>query len=178
MKLSLTIVTLATLLLSAFVQAQKKTPGLRRGLKAGNNGADNYFALVSAAQEDTGCISSALGDVIATVRDNLFCIKFPSYVGLSGPELVSHVHGPAAVGETGPVIFTMDTSADKTQCFELTKDQIIDLDDELWYITIHSSEMYHNGAIRGQILPLLSNVDLISKQLRQTAEAVTEARII
>ena len=176
MKFSFTIATLALTLLSAFVQAKKKTPALRRGLKAENNKADNYFALVSAAQEDARSISSARGDVIATVRDDLFCIKF-SYNGLSGPEIFSHIHGPAAAGETGPVIFSMDTSTQKTQCFEVTKDQMKDLDDELWYITIHSSGMYHYGAIRGQILPLLSNVDEVVKQLRQTAKAVPEARI-
>jgi hypothetical protein len=190
MKLSsLTIATLATTLLSAFlVQAKNQTPALRRGLKgANNNGADNYFALVSAAQQeqeqeqDAGCIFSALlGNAVATVRDNLFCIKF-SYAGLSsgGLDLFSHIHGPAAAGETGPIMFFMDTSSDKTQCFELTKQQMKeDLDDGLWYFDIHS-EMCPNGAIRGQILPLLSNVDHIVKQLRQVpAEAVTEARTI
>ena len=112
------------------------------------------------------------------MRDDIFCVKF-SYAGLSsgGPDIISHIHGPAADGETGPVIFTMDTSTEKMQCFELTKNQMKDLDDELWYITIHSSEMWPNGLIRGQILPLLSNVDHIVKHLRQRSEAVAEARI-
>jgi hypothetical protein len=180
MKLSLNIATLATLLLlAAFAQAKEKTPALRRGLKDRNNGADNYFALVtSVAQEDTGCMSSTLGSVVATVRDAIFCVKF-SYAGMSsgGPaDIFSHIHGPAADGETGPVIFTMDTSTDKMQCFELTKYQMKDLDDELWYFDVHS-EMCPNDESRGQILPLLSNVDHIVKQLRQTDEAVTEARI-
>jgi hypothetical protein len=113
------------------------------------------------------------------VRDNLFCIKF-SYTGWSSgsPDLFSHIHGPAAAGRTGPIIFFMDTNTDKKQCFELTKDQMKeDLYDELWYFDIHS-KVCANGAIRGQILPLLSNVDHIAKQLRQPpAEAVTEARM-
>jgi hypothetical protein len=176
MKLSLTITTLATLLLSAFVQAEKKTPALRRGLKAGgNNGADSYFALISAAQEAPGCNTSARGNVVATVREDLFCLKF-SYSGvLSGPELFWRVHGPAAVGETGPVIFTMDTSIQNTQCFELTKDLRKDLDSELWYVNVHSDMC--PDVLRGQILPLVPNVDTIVKQLRQTADAVIETRI-
>jgi hypothetical protein len=94
-----------------------------------------------------------------------------------GPGLFSHIHGPAAGGETGPVIFAMDTNTEKTQWFELTEDQMKDLDDELCYFDIHS-EMCPSGAIRGQILPLLNNADHIVKQLTQTqAEAVTEARI-
>jgi hypothetical protein len=174
MKLSLNIAILATLLVSAFAQqAKKKTPTLRRGLKGGNSGANTYFALVSVTQEDTGSIFSAPhGNVVATVRDDLFCIKF-SYVGLSSgsPDLFSHIHGPAATGETGPIIFFMNTSSEKTQCFEMTKNQMKDLDDELWSFDVHS-EMYPDGAIRGQILPLLRNVDHIVKQLRQTAAAV------
>jgi hypothetical protein len=178
MKLSLTITTFAILLLSAVVQAEKKTtPALRRGLK---NRADNYFALISSAdQEVPACMSSALssGNVVATVRDDLFCIKL-SYDGLSSPELFSHVHGPAAVGETGPVIFTIQTSNGKTQCFELTKDQKEDLDDELWYFNIHS-EKCPGSPIRGQILPLVSNVGTIVQQLRQKqpAEPVSKALI-
>ena len=174
MKLSLTIAAIAILLLSAVVQAKKKTTALRRGL-GGTNGGENYFALITAAQEATGCMSSALGNVIATVRDDIFCIKL-SYDGLSGPDLFSHVHGPAAVGDTGPVIFTINTSIEKMQCFELTKDQMKALEDELWYVNIHS-EMCPNGTIRGQLLPLLSNVRYIANQLKQTAKAVTEAHI-
>jgi hypothetical protein len=178
MKLSLTIATIATLLLlllPAFLQAKEKTTALRRGLKGGTNGGDNYFAVISVDQKVTGCMPSALGSVIATVRDDTFCIKL-SDDGLSGQELFSHVHGPAAVGDTGPVIFTINTSTAKMQCFELTKDQMKALDDELWYVNIHS-EMCPNGTIRGQLLPLLSNVRYIVKQLRQTAEAVPEVHI-
>jgi hypothetical protein len=170
MKLSLNIATLATLLLlSAFAQAKEKTPALRRGLKDGNTGADDYFALVtSVLQEGTGCLASTLGSLAATVRDDIFCVKF-SYDGLrsGGPaDIFSHIHGPATDGETGPVIFTMDTSTDKMQCFELTKNQIKDLNDELWYFGVHS-EMCPNGECRGQILPLLSDVGHIVRQLRQ-----------
>jgi hypothetical protein len=180
MKLSLIIVTFSSLLLSAVVHANKETSSLRRGLKSGNkNGADNYFALISNTEKEVpACMSSALGNVIAMVRDDLFCIRL-SFDGLSGPELFSHVHGPAAVGEPGPAIFTIDTTSTKTQCFELTKDQMRDLDDELWYFNIHS-EKCPNGAIRSQILPLESNVGTIVKNLRQNppAEAASEGLLL
>jgi hypothetical protein len=150
MKLSLTIATLSALLLSGSVQAKKKISA-RRGLKGGG-GSDTYFALISAAQEVPECMSSAIGNAVATVQDDQFCIKL-SYVGLSGPELSSHVHGPAAVGEAGPVIFTLLPSTQKTQCFDLNKEMKDDLDDELWYFNVHSA-MCEGGEIRGQILPL------------------------
>jgi hypothetical protein len=150
MKLSLTIATLATFLLSTSVQAKKET-STHRGLKGGG-GPDTYFALISAAQEVPGCMSSALGNAVATVEGDQFCIKL-SYDGLSGPELFSHVHGPAAIGETGPVVFTMALTTQKTQCFTLTKDNKKNLEDEEYYFNIHS-EMCPGGEIRGQILPL------------------------
>jgi hypothetical protein len=151
MKLSLTIPTLAILLLSASVQAKKMKKSSRSRGKGG--GPDTYFALISAAQAEPGCMSSALGNAIATVQDDEFCIKL-SYDGLSGPELFSHVHGPAAIGETGPVIFTLDAPTQKMQCFDLTSEEDYDdLDDGLWYFNIHS-EKCPSGEIRGQILPL------------------------
>jgi hypothetical protein len=172
MKLSLTIITSAILLHSAVAQVEERTtpaPALRGGLK---NGADNYFALISSAdQEVPACMSSALGssNVVAMVRDNLFCVNL-SYDGLSGLELISQVHGPVAIGESGPVIFTIHSSTEKTKCFELNKDQKKDLDDELWYFNIHS-EKCPNDAISGQILPLVSNVGTMVQHLRQKTPA-------
>jgi hypothetical protein len=150
MKLSLNIAALATLLLSTSVQGKKETSA-QRGLKGGRNrGPDTYFSLLSAAQEVPGCTSSALGNAVATVDGDQFCIRL-SYDGLSGPELFSHVHGPAAIGETGPVVFTMDMSTQKTQCFTLSEDNMNAIENELYYFNVHS-EMCPGGEIRGQIL--------------------------
>jgi hypothetical protein len=187
MKLFFIIATLATLLFSVVVHAKDgTTPALR-----GNKRDDNYFALITSAgtqaeREIPGCVPSALsaGNVVAMVRDDRFCIKL-SYdqVSTSRPELFSHtLHGPAATGETGPVIFTMDATSTQMQCFELTADQKRDLDDELWYIHIHS-QLCLKDDIRGQILPLISNVGTIVQQLRQnsppaeTASVTEQARI-
>jgi hypothetical protein len=129
---------------TAVLQAKKETSSLRGGLKSKNNGADNYFAFISSADPEVpACMSSALGgsNAIAMVRENRFCIKL-SYDGLSGQELISQVHGPAAVGETGPAIFAMRTSTEKMQCFDVTKDQKKDLDDELWYFNVHSEKCH------------------------------------
>jgi hypothetical protein len=151
MKLFLTMATLATLLLSASVQA-KKMKSIRSGGKGG--GPDTYIALLSAAQALPGCTSSALGNAIVTVQDDEFCIKL-SYSGLSASETKAHVHGPAAVGDSGPLIFALDTpSTQKMQCFDLTSEEDYDdLDDGLWYFNVHSAEC-PDGEIRGQILPL------------------------
>jgi hypothetical protein len=171
MKLILTVTTLAALLFSASVQAAENTAvrGLKMGRRGGKRGGmkmmsskrnggmmgsktETYYSVISAAQEVPGCTSSALGNAVATVQDDNFCIRL-SYDGLSGPELFSHVHGPAAIGETGPVIFTMVLSTQKIQCFTLTEDNKKNLEDELYYFNIHS-DMCPGGEIRGQILPL------------------------
>jgi hypothetical protein len=172
MKLALTLTALSTLLLSSYVQAAENT-GVR-GLKYGNIGgggnkgggtkrkgggmkggrgskAKTYFAVINAAQEVPLCSSSALGNAVASVKDSKFCIAL-SYDGLSGLELFSHVHGPASIGEAGPVIFTLDLSTQKTQCFDITDEETEKLDDKLWYFNIHS-ERCPSGEIRGQILP-------------------------
>jgi hypothetical protein len=101
-----------------------------RGLKGG--GPETHFALISAAQEVPGCTSSALDNAVATVEGDQFCIKLSSD-GMSGPELFAHVHGPAAIGETSPVDFTMALSTQKTQCFTLTKDKKKPTENELYY---------------------------------------------
>jgi hypothetical protein len=172
MKLTLTLAILSPFLLSSYVQAAENT-GVR-GLKVGNGGggggggmkkgaamgmngggmgskAKTYFSVINAAQEVPLCSSSALGNAVATVEDGRFCIAL-SYSGLSGPELFSHVHGMAAIGEAGPVIITLDTGTQKTQCFDITDEGVDDLDAKLWYFNIHS-EMCPSGEIRGQILP-------------------------
>jgi hypothetical protein len=168
MKLSLIVTTLSSLLLSAVVHAERYISSLRGGLKGGN-----YFALIGTVpdEEISRCMASALGKVVAMVRNDRFCIKLSSSDDLGNQELFSHaVHGPAAVGESGPVIFTINTSTDKTQCFDLTKDQMRDLDDELWYFNIHSEKRPHS-AVRGQILPLASNVGTIVQHLRKIPAA-------
>jgi hypothetical protein len=177
MKLTLTLAILSTLLLSSGVQAAENTGvrglnvgnmgggnggdggggGMKKGAAMGMNGggmgskAKTYFSVINAAQEVPLCSSSALGNAVATVEDGRFCIAL-SYNGLSGTELFSHVHGPAAIGEAGPVIIPLNTGTQKTQCFDITDEGVDDLDDKLWYFNIHS-EMCPSGEIRGQILP-------------------------
>ena len=91
-------------------------------------------------------MASALDNAFEMVRDDRFCINaFDD--GLSSLVRFSHaIQGSATVGETGPVVFTIDTTGtEKMQCFEMTAGQTKDLDDELWYFSIHN-EMY-NGCI-------------------------------
>jgi hypothetical protein len=113
---------------------------------------DVYFSLISAAQEVAGCMSQASGNALATLNPTSceLCIKL-SYSGLSGPELLSHIHGPAKIGEHAGVLSPLSLDPVKTDCFTLDSEQIKYLEAGHLYFKIHS-EMCPSGEIRGQIL--------------------------
>jgi hypothetical protein len=120
------------------------------GLMAG--GSKTYFALLSGAQENPDpCMSAALGNALVTLDGFELCIKL-SYSGLSGPEIYSHIHGPAPIGmNAGPAIFVLGTDTVKAECFTLDDDQVGYVEDGLLYFNVHS-EMCPSGEIRGQII--------------------------
>ena len=76
-----------------------------------------------------------------------------SYSGLTGPELMAHFHGPAAVGANAGVVVPVDA---KAASFEgkatLTEAQAADLVAGKWYFNVHT-EMNKGGEIRGQLAP-------------------------
>jgi hypothetical protein len=115
---------LATLLLSTSVQAREEdnsTPQAQRG----EQGPDTYFALISAAQSAR---MHVLLSVMPLQRRVTSSVSKLSYDGLSGPELFSHVHGPAAIGETG--LSSRWTSQLRRRFYADHQDQKKDLDDE------------------------------------------------
>ncbi|MGB7159168.1 MAG: DUF1800 family protein [Tepidisphaeraceae bacterium] len=84
-------------------------------------------------------------------------IRF-SYSNLTGPITQHHVHGPAAVGQSGGIIFDFDTATPEADgSFRwvfgdtvYTAEQIAGfIEQGLTYINLHTS-VYPNGEIRGQ----------------------------
>ncbi|GKY90933.1 hypothetical protein MPSEU_000066100 [Mayamaea pseudoterrestris] len=117
-----------------------------------------YFTSVMNGAQ-SGCYKSeALGNAVATLSGSRFCINL-SYIGLSSPELYSHIHGPATVGisNTADVLYTLSTGAVKTpakgDCFQITESEKKDLMKGLWYFNVHTKQC-PNGEIRGQIFPV------------------------
>ena len=81
------------------------------------------FSHLNSAQSVITCsASTALGSALLTYENMNLCIHL-TYSGLSGDEIVSHIHGPAMVGEEGDVIFTLSNSATKVECFNLDSTQ-------------------------------------------------------
>jgi hypothetical protein len=108
-----------------------------------------YFSVLSAAQEPNGCESTALRNAVATFFEDQLCVAV-SYSGLSGPELFSHIHGPAPIGEENAVLFTLSTGTIKNDCFTLDHALERQLKKGLLYFRVHS-EQCPGGEIRGQI---------------------------
>jgi CHRD domain len=112
---------------------------------------------LNTAQENPTCIATAAtGNAIATYdrSTNSFCYSL-SYVGLSVlPEKFSHIHGPAAIGANGSIIFTLPTASNKNGCVTMTEEQEGWLLDNLLYFNVHSTVLCPMGELRGQIIKI------------------------
>ena len=69
-------------------------------------------------------------------------------------DVVAHIHGPAAPGAIGPVIFTLQNNLGlfnwKAVLGTLDDQQLRDLNCGLWYVDIHTLQ-YPQGEVRGWI---------------------------
>lgn len=109
------------------------------------------FSHLNSAQSVTTCsVPSALGNALLTYENMNLCIHL-TYSGLSGNEVVSHIHGPAMVGEDGDVLFTLTNNATKVECFTLDSTQENFLINQKLYFNVHT-DACPSGEIRGQIL--------------------------
>nr|MCU0240036.1 CHRD domain-containing protein [Pyrinomonadaceae bacterium] len=121
--------------------------------------ADVYFTgNLNAAQEVPPNASTATGFGRVTLNNAETQITVSVYYsGLTSPGVsVGHIHGPAAVGSNGPVIFNLNPTAGVTSgsvvnaTFAVTPTQVADLKAGLWYFNIHTTTN-SGGEIRGQI---------------------------
>lgn len=116
-------------------------------------------ASIDAAQAGGGSrTGSGSGTfTLDTTADTLtFDITFS---GLSGTEIVAHIHGPAPPGVGAGILYDLPVGSPKLGTINLVDlpgpytvaDQKADLLTGLWYVNIHSTT-FPGGEIRGQML--------------------------
>jgi CSLREA domain-containing protein len=118
-------------------------------------GANNSL---SGAQEVPANASPGTGSVTASLNagQTTLSVVF-NWTGLTAPANASHIHGPAAAGANGGVVFGFSgfptaTSGSHSQSFPISPAQVSDFLAGLYYINIHTSA-FPGGEIRAQLTP-------------------------
>lgn len=118
----------------------------------------SFKVALSGAQEVPGVETGGTGSADITYDPTTRKISWSiTYSGLSSPVTMAHIHGPAALGKTGPVAIwlsvqgvppTNPITGDAT----LTPQQASELAAGQLYLNVHTRS-HPAGEIRGQIVP-------------------------
>ncbi|MBM4255668.1 MAG: CHRD domain-containing protein [Deltaproteobacteria bacterium] len=117
--------------------------------------ATDFTSNLNAGQEVPAGSSNGMGVAYLNIdgQDRL-CVAL-TVQDLEGQIVAAHIHGPAAPGVNGPVIFDLKPNGSPINiCVgPPTADQLRELRRGLWYLNVHTSEAAA-GEIRGQIMPV------------------------
>jgi hypothetical protein len=116
-----------------------------------------FVATLTGSQQVPPNLSPAFGNGSVLLNDAQTMITVDlSWTGLTVPAANALIHGPAAPGFNGPVVFSLSGVPAATsghiqeQVFAITAAQVSSLDAGLFYFNIHDST-FPGGEIRGQI---------------------------
>jgi aldose sugar dehydrogenase len=130
-----------------------------------------FVASLNGAQETPANNSTATGSATLLLSPDEKTARVSlNFTGLSSAQTAAHIHGPAAPGVSGPVIFPLPNGTVNDFEIDLLPSQVTDLKNGLWYVNVHSNN-FMNGEIRGQLLSLPS---ASSVQFAATKYVVTE----
>jgi hypothetical protein len=108
---------------------------------------------LTGAQQTPPFFTNASGSgALTLVTDETQVTVEMSFSNLSGSQTAAHIHGPAPVGATAPVLFDLGTGQITNATFAVTPAQVAQLKAGLLYFDVHTAN-FPNGEIRGQILP-------------------------
>jgi len=114
--------------------------------------ADDYEATLDGPQAVPPSSSTATGSATLTLDASNVLHYNITFQGLQGTEIAAHIHGPGDYGQDADVVTFLPLGSPKIGTYgPLLPYEITDLNNELWYINIHST-LFNNGEIRGQIL--------------------------
>jgi uncharacterized repeat protein (TIGR01451 family) len=109
-----------------------------------------FVANLNGAQEVPPNASTATGTATVLLSpDELSARVSLNFGGLSSPETVAHIHGPAAAGVTGPVLFPLPQGEFTDFEVQLSATEVQNLKNGLLYVDVHSTN-FVPGEIRGQ----------------------------
>jgi hypothetical protein len=137
-------------------------------------------ASLSGAQVVPPTTSAATGSGSFTYDTSSNQLMFTvSVFNLQGTETALHIHGPAAAGASGPIVFTLPLGSPAFGTLALTPAQGADLLAGLWYVDVHTSA-FPNGEIRGQITPapLASAIEPSSRSVMVGETATAFATLV
>jgi glucose/arabinose dehydrogenase len=130
-----------------------------------------FTATLSGAQETPANNSTATGTATLILSPDETTARVSlSFSGLSSAQTAAHIHGPAAVGVAGPVLFPLPNGQVTDFDIALSPGQATDLKNGLWYANVHSNN-FINGEIRGQFSSTPSSSSL---QFNATQYGVSE----
>jgi uncharacterized repeat protein (TIGR01451 family) len=109
-----------------------------------------FTATLTGGQETPANNSTATGTATLLLSPDETTARVSlSFSGLSSAQTAAHIHGPAAVGVAGPVLFPLPNGQVSDFDIALSPGQATDLKNGLWYANVHSNN-FINGEIRGQ----------------------------
>jgi len=111
-----------------------------------------FVASLDGAQEVPPTNSTATGTATLLLSPDEKTARVSlNFTGLTSSQTAAHIHGPAAVGVSGPVLFPLPNGQVSDFEISLGPGQAQDLKNGLWYANVHTTN-FMNGEIRGQFL--------------------------
>ena len=130
-----------------------------------------FVASLNGAQEVPPTNSGGVGTATLLLSpDETQARVSLNFSGLGSGQTAAHIHGPAAPGVAGPVLFPLPLGQVSDFEITLTPSQVQDLKNGLIYINVHTSN-FTGGEIRGQFLTSPSNSSI---QFNATSYKVNE----
>jgi len=111
-----------------------------------------FKATLDGAHESPANTTTGKGSAVVTLDTATKTITYKvTYSGLTGPAIMGHIHGPAAVGANAPVVVPFASAADPISgTATLTDAQIADMMAGNYYVNLHTAAN-KGGEIRGQL---------------------------
>jgi hypothetical protein len=132
------------------------TGGTSAGGVGGLN-ASTFSMTMTGAQEVPPNSSTATANVTVVLNRNNGAVTVTgSFTGLGSDATVAHIHGPAAVGVAGPILFPLNVPSAPSGSISgtgtMSTVQMNDMLGGQTYVNIHSVN-FPNGELRAQIVP-------------------------